>query len=312
MHTSQMDTQTPVLLAALLMLASMSTLAQAPQQAMDISPIVTPVDPDAIPLGDGTSVTQDGEQWERFAGGRIVRNVTAPTLTPFLPEQGKATGAAVIVAPGGGFMMLSMDAEGYEVARWLAERGVAAFVLKYRLNATPRDPKEYLSSLMKLLTNVSRGAPPSTPEAAFADAQAAVRLVRARAKSWLIDPDRVGFLGFSAGAMTTLSVGLDASGDARPNFIASIYGPLAARSIPSDAPPAFVAIAGDDTLIMRFGADFGLVTAYRNTKRPIEFHLYESGGHGFGMRKQGKSSDLWIEQFHTWMQDRGLLVVSKE
>lgn len=262
-------------------------------------------DPNAIPLL-AQAKAPDAEQWENFMDSRIVRNVTAPTLTPFLPDPAKANGAAVVVAPGGAFMMLSIDNEGYDVARWLAAHGIAAFVLKYRLKPTPRDTPAFMGQLAALLNNAGKTSDNlSTPPEALADAQAAIRLVRQRAAAWHVDPHRVGLMGFSAGAMTTISTGLDPDKASRPDFIAPIYGPLSSRAVPADAPPMFTAMAMDDPIFSR--SDLGFITAYRAAGRPVEAHLYESGGHGFGMRKQGKSSDLWIEQFHAWAQARGLL-----
>lgn len=262
-------------------------------------------DPNAIPLLPAAK-TPDAEQWESLMDSRIVRNVTAPTLTPFLPDPAKANGAAVVVAPGGAFMMLSIDNEGYDVARWLAAHGIAAFVLKYRLKPTPRDTPTFMGQLAALLGNAGKTSDNlSTPTEALADAQAAIRLVRQRAAAWHVDPHRVGLLGFSAGAMTTISAGLAPDTASRPDFIAPIYGPLSTRAVPADAPPMFTAMAMDDPIFGR--SDLSFITAYRAAGRPVEAHFYESGGHGFGMRKQGKSSDLWIEQFLAWAQNRGLL-----
>ncbi|WP_084455969.1 alpha/beta hydrolase [Novosphingobium rosa] len=302
------------LLAAWLLLPSLAAAQGNPAApavgasgpAMPITAVPSGKDSHAIPLLPHAA--DAGEQWESFMGARIVRNVTAPTLTPFLPDPAKASGAAVVVAPGGAFMMLSIDSEGYQVARWLADHGIAAFVLTYRLKPTPRDPAAFLGQLTALLGGGARNVPTTPPEA-LADARAAVRLVRQRGGEWHIDPHRIGFAGFSAGAMTTLSVGLSDDAASRPDFIAPVYGPLGARAIPRDAPPMFTAIAMDDPFFAPFsgGGDLGLIAAYQAAHRPVEAHLFEAGGHGFGMRQQGKTSDLWIEEFYAWMKDRGLL-----
>lgn len=277
--------------------------AQAPSQILKSDKIAPFADPAAIPLTKAKPTVP--ENWDRFGGNsRIVRNVTAATLTPVLPDPAKATGAAVIVAPGGGFFMLSIDNEGYDVARWLADHGVAAFVLKYRVTPTPVDPAAFLAEA-KIRTPRSDAMEIPGLANAVEDARAAIRLVRARAGEWGIDASRVGFAGFSAGAITTLSVALEGPADARPDFIAPIYGPVGARKIPADMPPTFAAISYDD-MPMLIG-DLGLPNSYRTAGRPLEFHLYESGGHGYGMRKQEKTSDLWIEQFYAWMKSRGLL-----
>jgi len=205
--------------------------------------------------------------------------------------------------------MLSMDSEGYQVAQWLAARGIAAFVLKYRVKPTDPDPHAFMKQLMKLLTSgsaQSSNADTSTPSDSVEDARAAVKLVRSRAVEWHVDPARIGFTGFSAGADLTLAVGLDPDPALRPNFIAPIYGdPSTALHVPPDAPPMFFALAANDPFYGK--ASFDLINSWRAAGRPIEFHLYENGNHGFGMNQQGTSSDLWIEEFYTWMKDRGEL-----
>ena len=219
------------------------------RQANAAREIPAPPEPNAIPLRARVAAGASSEQWEQpVVGGRSVRNITEPTLTPFLPDPAKATGAAVIVAPGGGFYFLSIDDEGYSVARWLADHGVAAFVLKYRPDPSPRDIGSYTAATVKRVIAIAQGEHFETPVAALEDATAAVRLVRSRAAEWRVDPARVGFLGFSAGAITTLSVGVTDDKAARPDFIAPIYGPMYARPVPADAPPMFVAIALDDPI----------------------------------------------------------------
>ena len=274
------------------------------------APTVLPDQSQAIALRRALGVGALPEQWEDFGGELIVRNVTAPTLTPVLPDPGRATGAAVIVAPGGAFMFLSMNNEGYRVAHWLADHGVAAFILKYRTRETPRDPKDLPTALSTMMKKATTSTDPAdaistTPEA-LEDAKEAVKLVRSRAKEWHVDATRVGFLGFSAGAMTTLSVGLTEEATARPDFIAPIYGPLGARAVPADAPPLFVAVALDDPL-MANGKSLDLVESWRNAHRPVEAHFYGRGGHGFGMSGRTAASALWIDEFYAWMADRGLL-----
>lgn len=260
----------------------------------------------AIPLR--AAVKGEPEQWMTTGPLQGVRNVINPTLTPILPDPAKATGAAVIIAPGGAFRFLSMDSEGWAVARWLADHGIAAFVLKYRTVPTPRDFAGFGQSLQSAMSGPRRDdAPlPATAEA-VEDGLAAVRLVRGRAGQWKVDPARVGFVGFSAGAMTALGVGLASDAAARPNFIAPIYPPMMARPVPAGAPPMFLAIALDDNLFAAGSKSFGLIDAWRQAKVPLEVHLYEKGGHGFGMRGVSAGSALWIDQFHAWLKDRKLI-----
>lgn len=237
----------------------------------------------------------------------MVRNVVRPTITPYLPDPAKATGAAVIVAPGGAFMTLSMTAEGSDVARWLADHGVAAFVLKYRLNPTPRDDKAFLGAMGARFADAAKPGAVRTIEEprATQDALKALEIVRSRAASWGIDPARTGMIGFSAGAMTTLNVALEGKGEQRPAFIGYIYGPMTQIAVPSDAPPMFNAIAMDDGLFK--GQGFALVEAWRKAGRPVELHAYERGDHGFGAGKPGTTTMGLMPQFFAWMEARGLL-----
>jgi acetyl esterase/lipase len=214
------------------------------------------------------------------------------------------------VAPGGGFRTLSMENEGWDVARALAAKGVAAFVLKYRLNQTPADMPSFEQSMRAMFSGPVR--PPRSDAAGaiaglgpqIADARAAFDLVRARAKAWRIDPDRIGMVGFSAGAMLTLATEL-AGQDAKPAFIGIIYGPLSPVTVPANAPPMFVALAADDPLFGNGG--YGLIDSWRTAKRPVEFHLYEQGGHGFGMYPKETTSTGWFDAFVRWIGMHGML-----
>jgi acetyl esterase/lipase len=246
--------------------------------------------------------------WGTMEGWYVVRDVTVPTLAPVLPPAGRGNGTAVIVAPGGGFLSLSMGTEGFAVAKWLAARGTAAFVLKYRLQPTPVDPQAYDAVLRAKFGKVFAGQKLTAddlkvPDDALADAQAAIRLVRARAAAWHIDPARVGMIGFSAGAMLALRTALASPPDVRPNFIAPIYPPLLAVDATANSPPMFVAIAADDPL---FGSQgFGLIQSWQKVKRPVELHFYQRGSHGFGMRHTGTTSEDFIVSFQHWMDMNG-------
>jgi acetyl esterase/lipase len=293
-------------------LALVAVLA-APAQALDdkMTPIATPAQPDAIELGTGPLPdAKNPEAWHSQYGSRFARNVTVATLTPFLPDQGKGSGAAVVVAPGGGFRTLSMENEGWNVARALAANGVAAFVLKYRLNQTPADMPGFEKSMREMFSGKTPPPRPD-PEKAIAglapqiaDARAAFALIRKRAAEWHIDPNRIGMVGFSAGAMLTMATTL-AGEDAKPAFIGDIYGPLAAVTVPADAPPLFIALAADDPFFGNGG--YGLIDSWRAAKHPVEFHLYEQGGHGFGMYPKETTSTGWFEAFVRWIGMHGML-----
>ncbi len=285
--------------------------APALAQADKMTPIATPAQPRAIELGTGALPgATAAESWHSQYGSVFARNVTVATLTPFLPDPAKATGAAVIVAPGGGFRSLSMENEGWQVAQALADRGVAAFVLKYRLNQTSADMPGFERAMTEMFANAAKG-PPMEPDKAIAgltpqiaDSRAAFALVRKRAAEWHVDPDRIGMVGFSAGAMLTMVTTLGGQ-DAKPAFIGMIYGPLAPVTVPADAPPMFVALAADDPLFAHGG--FGLIESWRAAQRPVEFHLYEQGGHGFGMYPKPTTSTGWFDAFARWMGMHGLL-----
>jgi acetyl esterase/lipase len=288
---------------ALIALASVQS-ARALDDKM--TPIATPAQPSAIPLETGPLPdAKVKESWHSQYGSAFARNVTKATLTPFLPDPAKATGAAVIVAPGGGFRTLSMQNEGWDVAKALAARGITAFVLKYRLNQTPASLEEFGKP-----TNAPGAQRPrpsfsermATIGPQIADARAAFALVRARSSEWKLDPKRIGMVGFSAGAMLTMATTLG-GGDAKPAFIGDIYGPLETMTVPADAPPLFAALAADDPLFA--GRGMGLIDSWLAAKRPVEFHLYGQGGHGFGMYPKETTSTGWFDAFYKWIVMNG-------
>lgn len=290
---------------------SLTAVSLSPAMAQNdrMTPIATPAQPKAIPLNTGPLPdAKVAESWHSQYGSVFARNVTEATLTPFLPDPAKATGAAVIIAPGGGFRTLSMENEGWQLAQALADQGIAAFVLKYRLNQTPADMGDFERSMAEMFSGAAARPPRPAPGAAaglgpqVADANAAFALVRANATQWGIDPDRIGMIGFSAGAMLTMTTTL-ASDTAKPAFIGNIYGPLSAVEVPTDAPPLFVALAADDPLFANSG--FGLIESWKAAKRPVEFHYYEQGGHGFGMYPKDTTSTGWYNAFVSWLTMHG-------
>jgi acetyl esterase/lipase len=293
--------------AALIALASARPAAA---QNDKMTPIAIPAQPSAIPLKTGPLPgAKVNESWHSQYGSSFARNVTEATLTPFLPDAAKATGAAVIVAPGGGFRTLSMQNEGWDVAKALAARGIAAFVLKYRLNQTPASMEEFDKSMKAMFSGAGRPRPPFNAETMvatlapqIADARAAFALVRARSKEWKVDPKRIGMVGFSAGAMLTMVTTLGGV-DAKPAFIGDIYGPLDPVTVPADAPPLFAALAADDPIFA--GRGMGLIESWKAAKKPVEFHLYGQGGHGFGMYPKETTSTGWFDAFYSWIVMNG-------
>src|SRR6187455_1380926 len=200
-----------VILASLLVITT-SAIAQDGT----IYPLTAPAEPNAIPLGTGSVEGQPApETWFRQWGDPMARNISTATLTPFLPKPGNANGAAVIVAPGGGFRWLSMGNEGWEVAQALADRGIAAFVLKYRLNPTPESLDAFKESMNRTFTappppsegskEAARPVPPRMDLSnQLQDAEAAYAMIVKRAAEWGIDTARLGMIGFSAGAGLTM------------------------------------------------------------------------------------------------------------
>ena len=299
-------------LGAAVLAAACALAAPAFAQLDDrMTPIAIPDQPNAVELGTGPLPDATAqESWHSQYGSKFARNVTVATITPFLPDPAKASGAAVVVAPGGGFRTLSMENEGWNVARALAARGIAAFVLKYRLNQTPPDMAGFERSMKEMFSGTAQRPPRPDPQQMMArlapqiaDARAAFALIRRRAAEWKVDKDRIGMVGFSAGAMLTMATAL-AGEDAKPAFIGNIYGPLAAVTVPADAPPLFVALAADDPFFANGG--FGLIESWRAAKKPAEFHLYEQGGHGFGMYPKETTSTGWFDAFVSWLTMHGM------
>lgn len=253
------------------------------------------------------------------SGDRVVSNVSEPTLAVFLPDPAKATGAAVVIAPGGALRVLGMDNEGTKVARWLNERGIAAFVLKYRtlqqapgartappagMAGPPGAPREEL-----LIRNANANPAPGDAaltevlQFAIADAQSALRLVRGRASAWGIDPARLGIMGFSAGGGVAVGTALAPRSDASPDFLVSLYGPsLMDVHVPAHAPPLFIAVGATHFNVT--SGCLALFTAWKAAGKPAEMHVYDQVSAGFGMSERGLPVDAWKERMHEWMRAR--------
>jgi acetyl esterase/lipase len=239
----------------------------------------------------------------------VVTNVSRPTLTVFKPANGESSGSAVVICPGGGYMALSIDSEGNEVARYLAARGMTAFVLKYRLARTDTDATKLFGDLWehdraRLDTMIKQDLP-----LAVADGVAAVAYVRQHAAEWNISPDRVGIMGFSAGGGVTVGTAFGYKPESRPAFVAPIYAggeDFTKLTVPADAPPMFVAAATDDNLGLA-PVSLALYRQWTLARKPAELHMYAKGGHGFGMRKQNIPTDQWIDRFADWLEMEGFL-----
>jgi acetyl esterase/lipase len=268
---------------------------------------------DVIPLYQGTAPgsTQENypekQYFSKAWNTEVVTNVTQPTLTVFKPAPELRNGTAVVICPGGGFMALSINSEGIEVARYLAAKGVTSFVLKYRLAHTGEDATQEFITLYADRPKFLEMRDKVEPLAA-ADGLAAVTYVRQHASQWGVSPDRVGIIGFSAGGAVTTEVAFHYLPESRPAFVAPIYAgkPEKDVPVPADAPPMFVAAASDDQLGLA-PQSVALYQQWMSAHKSAELHLYAKGGHGFGMRKQNLPVDHWIDRFADWLQWQGLI-----
>ena len=252
---------------------------------------------------------QEKEYFSPIWNTQVVTNVVNPTLTMFAPDPALANGTAVIIAPGGGFHALSINSEGVDVAKWLAAKGVTSFVLRYRLVPTGEDGVKEVTAKMSGGIKTLDATNVDVVPLAAADGIAAMAYVRKHAGEFGIAPNRIGFMGFSAGGTVTASVAFQYSPETRPDFVAPIYAYLGAvkpADVPKDAPPMFLVAATDDQLGLAPDS-VKLYSMWQTAKKPVEIHLYAKGGHGFGMRKQNLPTDQWIDRFGEWLGLQGLL-----
>jgi acetyl esterase/lipase len=238
---------------------------------------------------------------------QVVTNVSVPTLEVFLPEN--PNGTSVIIAPGGGLYALSINSEGNEVAKWLNGKGIAAFVLRYRLVPTGADGVKEISDIgasnpALLMQKVGEVLPYSVQ-----DGLNALTYVREQSQRFGIDPHKIGFMGFSAGGAVTMGVAYGYDGANRPDFLVPVYPWTSAQPVqpaPADAPPMLVICATDDPLGLADGS-IELYTSWHKAGKPVGLQMYAKGGHGFGMKTQGLPSDHWIERFYEWALAEQLL-----
>lgn len=287
-------------LAAFLLVA-----ASAPVCAAEPEPFVIAMEPGK---SAAEATATEGETVYGDPAVPLVRNVTSPTLTAYLPDPAEATGAAVIVAPGGAYIMLAIRHEGTDVARWLAERGIAAFVLKYRVAPMPATDAGFKATRDRQMREPGLLAPIIEAQApiSIADGRAAVKLLRSRAAEWHLDRERIGILGFSAGGGVALGSASQYRAGERPAFAALIYGAGAVSTIPADAPPIFIVAAADDPVVPAENSN-QLFSRWRAAGHAAELHIYSRGGHGFGMLPQGLPSDHWIDAFYAWLGEEDMV-----
>jgi len=238
----------------------------------------------------------------------LVYNVSHPTLTVYPADPAKATSTAVIVCPGGGFYILAINHEGIDVARWLNEKGITVFVLKYRLGQSMTDnPGQELGENMKKADFDKKISP--IISLSVADGKAAIEYVRKHASEYKVDPQKIGIMGFSAGGTVAASAAFNFTPENRPDFVAPVYAfmpPSMQGTVADDAPPLFIATATDDGLNLT-SHSVALYSKWLEAKKPAEIHIYEKGGHGFGMKKQNIPTDTWIDRFGDWLTLHGYI-----
>lgn len=246
----------------------------------------------------------ENEYFSEVWSTEVVSNISMPTMEVFQPAPGKSTGTSVIIAPGGGMYALSINSEGNDVAKWLNTKGITAFVLKYRLVPYQGDATAAFSKPGENAAQKAKNVLPT----AVQDGLNAIDHVRTNTKKYNLDPNKIGFMGFSAGGAVTMGVTLTADQESKPNFIVPVYPWMSIvddYTVPSDAPPMLVICASDDPLGLA-PMSIELHSNWLKSEIATGLHMYSKGGHGFGMKKLGFASDKWIERCYEWMLDERL------
>jgi acetyl esterase/lipase len=285
-----------------------------------------PAQTDSIPLWpESPPFSKPNDLVEKTWTTNVMRveNVTEPKLYPFLPPADQRNGSSVVICPGGGYRILAIDHEGYAIARWFNERGIAAFVLKYRL---PNDEAMDEKAIIPLL-----------------DAQQAIRMVRKNAGEWGLDPQKVGIMGFSAGGHLASTVGthfhepvgpIEDTTSVRPDFMILGYPVVSMLEttthggsrkallgsdpplglvrrfsnelqVTSQTPPTFIVHSTDDKAVPVENS-LQFYQALVDHSVPAEMHLYESGGHGYGMAESDEALSSWMDRLSDWLKGHGL------
>ncbi len=264
-----------------------------------------------IPHEKSTTSVWEGGEKEYFSDiwqNEVVTNVSVPTMEVFRPQT--PNGTSVIVAPGGGLYALSIKSEGTDVAKWLNQKGITAFVLKYRLVPTGADGVKEITE--EGTTNPARIVERVAPVLPFsvADGLSSVAHVRENASKYGVDPKKIGFMGFSAGGAVTMGVAYNYKATNRPDFLVPVYpwtDAMPVQEAPSDAPPMLVICASDDPLGLAKGS-IQLYSSWLQAGKVVGLHMYSKGGHGFGMKPQDLPSDNWISRFYDWSVAEGITV----
>lgn len=243
-----------------------------------------------IVLRPGSGVEKVEQRGTGGVNDRAVSNVSEPTLTVYLPPKEKATGTAIVVCPGGGYARLAIDKEGHDIARWLTTIGVAGIVLKYRLPGSMNGSREGFDAARE------------AAKVALEDGELAMEVARKRAAEWGVKADAIGMMGFSAGGHLAAMVGMSAPAAVRPNFLVLVYPALPRElRVTGETPRTFLVHADDDRLAPADNS-VPFYLALKKAKVSGELHVYSGGGHGFGMKKSGKTSENWPAALAAWLR----------
>ena len=275
---------------------SLPTLGAPPTVYVDEIP---PVRSQMISLRADTQMAENNEIWNRVFEQTWVRNVNSAALYPVFPPPNIANGKAVLVVPGGGYLFVSIENEGFSVAQQLAAKGYTAFVLKYRVNPSPADTQGFKERLFENFSQLGK-----KPLADFApavdDLALAVKTVQTQADEFQIDKDAISVIGFSAGARSLVRL-LEQKPEAKLlQSVAFIYPPMGASVKGNTYPPMFFAMAVDDPLFTKDNLTF--VESWLQKSSNVTVHLYADGGHGFGIKPKGTTSDTWSTNYLHWLQ----------
>lgn len=283
--------------------------------------------PTAAPGSEAWDWSTGVMNWQEPGGppqNRMLRNVVTPTLTLYKPAEGTATGAAIIIAPGGAFHFLMIDKEGGDLARRLASLGLTAFVLNYRVARTPdsdADMPTFVENLFQILPHPGpkeEDAPVGTAETEAArllaeeDGRQAIRFVRRHAARWGVHPQRIGIAGFSAGGGIAVNAALEHDAESRPDFVGGVYpGYRPVGAIPENPPPLFLAIADDDEAVAPISVT-RLYADWHKARGSVELHVFANGAHGFGFERRGENTlaNQWTRLFEAWLRAHGHLTRS--
>jgi len=289
-----------VSVCSLMLFSSVNTIKSYAQERPTIYiDDVNPSSNEAIKLTT-TSVKSAtvNEQWHRVFGQTWVRNVVQAVIYPFRPEKGQENGKAVVVIPGGGYLFVSIENEGFGVAKELAAAGYTAFVLKYRVNQTPKDVDGFRARMAATFGSLGKKPLAEFP-AAVDDLALAISTIQDKAAIFNLDKNKISAIGFSAGARTLVRLLENKEQANLLNTVAFIYPPMSQSVKSGPRPPMFLAMATDDPLFKQDNLSF--IQNWLKQSKNVDIHLFSSGGHGFGIASKGTTSDGWWANYLTWL-----------